>query len=48
MYGGEPKIRSVATPISSASFQYSMTGRGEWGLAGIVVALVSHDLRASF
>ena len=29
MYGGEPKIRSVATPISSPSFQYSMAGRGE-------------------
>lgn len=27
MYGGEPKIRTVATPISSSSFQYSMAGR---------------------
>jgi hypothetical protein len=34
MYGGEPKIRAVATPVASHSFQYSMAGGGEWGSYG--------------
>jgi nuclear pore complex protein Nup155 len=29
LYGGEPKIRAVATPVASPSFQYSLAGGGE-------------------
>jgi nuclear pore complex protein Nup155 len=29
MYGGEPKVRAVATPTPSASLQYSVGGGGE-------------------
>jgi hypothetical protein len=29
MYGGEPKIRAVATPVALPTFQYSMTSGGE-------------------
>jgi nuclear pore complex protein Nup155 len=44
LYGGEPKIRVVATPVASPSLQYSLASGGEI----LSIALLQLYLRAAY